>query len=112
MNDFLLRRFTRCTASWYEYDMAKSYVAIVSRPGLLALMSEDVAVSTVAGRYLEPGAPVKAAALGAVLDDNAAGSVVRCLRQGEPLAALETLAGRAEHLGTWLPYSDSVALKA
>jgi hypothetical protein len=89
--------------------MAKSYIAIASRGGLISLVSEDGPLSTVLPESLRQGSATTASACWAVLDDEAAASVVRCLRLREPEAALEILLSRAEHLGAWLPNPEYLA---
>lgn len=98
-------RFTASRASWYEYGMTRSYVGIVSRRGLLALLSEEAAVSMDLLRQ-----PVdvrqRQVAYWAVLDDAAACEVTRCIRSSQPMAAFAAFCRCAEHSGAWLPFPD------
>lgn len=86
--------------------MGKSYIGIVSRDGLLALCPEGASTASRIIRRFSRRHRDSTAYYWAVLDDEAAGDVVRCLRSGEPQAALATLSGRSEHLGMVLPRPD------
>lgn len=86
--------------------MGKSYIGIVSRDGLLALCPEEASTASRIVRRFSRRQRASTAYYWAVLDDEAAGDVVRCLRSGESQAALATLSGRSEHLGTLLPLPE------
>jgi hypothetical protein len=85
--------------------MGKAYIGFISQQGLLALCPEEAPVSTLLVRQLDQPASAKTVCCWAVLDDQAASQVIRCLRAGRPQTALETLSIRAEHLGRWCPFS-------
>lgn len=97
--------FTGYYHSWYGYRMARSYVGIVSRQGLVALLSEEAAVSMdLLWQPVDVGQ--RQVAYWAVLDDDAACEVTRCIRSSQPMAALAAFCRCAEHCGAWLPFPE------